>query len=354
MQRKPRKRTKKVGLPPGSLIYTGNGDKEAVKITIIDYDENNFKEHKIIDCTECFPYKNSPTVTWINVDGIHELDIIETMGKYFNIHPLVLEDLMNINQRPKMENYKNYAFIVIRMLKYNESEDKIDDEQLSLIIGDNFIISFQEKEGDVFDPIRMRIRESRGFIRKMKSDYLAYALIDTIVDNYFIIIEKLEERAEKIEETLSNQTTPQSLQEINILKREIISMRKAIWPLREFLNIIEKGELSLFAENTVLYLRDVHDHVVQLIDILDNLREMISDMTNLYISTISNRLNEIMKVLTIISTIFIPLTFLAGIYGMNFEYMPELKTRFGYPIALFVMFIIGVLMIFYFRRKKWL
>jgi len=261
--------------------------------------------------------------------------------------------LMSVGQRPKMENYDSYVFIVLRMLKFNDEESKIEDEQLSLIVANNFVISFQEAEGDVFDPVRTRIREKKGFIRKMKSDYLAYALIDMIVDNYFIIIEKLEEKAEQIEETLSTQATPSSLHEINLLKREIITLRRGIWPLREFLGIIDKGELPLFAESTLLYLRDVHDHTVQLIDTVDSLREIISDMTNLYLSAVSNRLNEIMKVLTIISTIFIPLTFLAGLYGMNFEHMPELKMRIAYPVVLLVMVTTSVFMIIHFKRKGW-
>ena len=354
MLKVPKKRTRKVGLPPGTLVYTGNGEKEPVKITIIDYDEKHLQEHEILDCAECLPYRDSPTVTWLNIDSIQNVKVIEEIGRNFNIHPLVLEDLMNVHQRPKMENYDGYSFIVLRMLRFNEDKGKIEDEQLSLIVGSSFVISFQEYEGDVFDPIRNRIREDKGIIRKSKSDYLAYTLIDTIVDNYFVIFEKIEESAEKIEEKLSSRATPESLQEINTLKREIISIRRAIWPLREFLGMIGKGDSTLFAESTILYLRDVYDHTIQLIDMADTLREIISDLTNLYLSAVSNRLNEIMKVLTIISTIFIPMTFLAGVYGMNFENMPELKLRLGYPSVLLVMVGIGVVMLIYFRRKRWL
>ena len=354
MLKVPKKRTRKVGLPPGTLVYTGNGEKEPVKITIIDYDEKHLQEHEILDCAECLPYRDSPTVTWLNIDSIQNVKVIEEIGRNFSIHLLVLEDLMNVHQRPKMENYDGYSFIVLRMLRFNEDKGKIEDEQLSLIVGSSFVISFQEYEGDVFDPIRTRIREDKGIIRKSKSDYLAYTLIDTIVDNYFVIFEKIEEDAEKIEEKLSSRATPESLQEINTLKREIISIRRAIWPLREFLGMIGKGDSTLFAESTILYLRDVYDHTIQLIDMADTLREIISDLTNLYLSAVSNRLNEIMKVLTIISTIFIPMTFLAGVYGMNFENMPELKLRLGYPSVLLVMVGIGVVMLIYFRRKRWL
>ena len=350
----PKKRIRKVGLPPGTLVYTGNGEEEPVKITIIDYSEEQLQECEILDCAECLPYRDSPTVTWLNIDSIQNVNVIEEIGRNFSVHPLVLEDLMNVHQRPKMENYDGYSFIVLRMLKFNEDKGKIEDEQLSLIIGSNFVISFQEYEGDVFDPIRIRIREDKGIIRKSKSDYLAYTLIDTIVDNYFIIFEKIEEDAEKIEEKLSSHATPESLQEINKLKRRIISIRRAIWPLREFLGMIGKGDSTLFAENTIVYMRDVYDHTIQLIDMADTLREIISDLTNLYLSAVSNRLNEIMKVLTIISTIFIPMTFLAGIYGMNFERMPELSLRWGYPAVLLVMVGIGVVMLIYFRKKRWL
>jgi len=354
MLKSPKKRVRKVGLPPGTLVYTGNGEEEPVKITIIDYDEEHLQEYEILDCAECLPYRDSPTVTWLNIDSIQNVKVIEEIGRNFSIHLLVLEDLMNVHQRPKMENYDGYSFIVLRMLRFNEDKGKIEDEQLSLIVGSSFVISFQEYEGDVFDPIRTRIREDKGIIRKSKSDYLAYTLIDTIVDNYFVIFEKIEESAEKIEEKLSSRATPESLQEINTLKREIISIRRAIWPLREFLGMISKGDSTLFAESTILYLRDVYDHTIQLIDMADTLREIISDLTNLYLSAVSNRLNEIMKVLTIISTIFIPMTFLAGVYGMNFENMPELKLRLGYPSVLLVMVGIGVVMLIYFRRKRWL
>lgn len=354
MLKVPKKRTRKVGLPPGTLVYTGNGEKEPVKITIIDYDEKHLQEHEILDCAECLPYRDSPTVTWLNIDSIQNVNVIEEIGRNFSIHPLVLEDLMSVNQRPKMENYDDYSFIVLRMLRVNEDKGKIEDEQLSLIVGSSFVISFQEYEGDVFEPIRTRIREDKGIIRKSNSDYPVYALIDTIVDNYFIIIEKIEEEAEKIEEKLSSSATTKSLQEINALKRAIISIRRAIWPLREFLGMIGKGDSTLFAESTILYMRDVYDHTIQLVDMADTLREIISDLTNLYLSAISNRLNEIMKVLTIISTIFIPMTFLAGVYGMNFQNMPELSLRWGYPAVLLAMVGIGVVMLIYFRKKRWL
>jgi magnesium transporter len=343
----------KAGFPPGTLIYTGNAEAKPVKIYLMNYDEYHLQEHEIEDCAECLSYKNSSTVSWININSIQNVEVIETIGKYFDIHPLVLEDLMSVNQRPKMENYDSYSFIVLRMLKVDEDNNQINDEQVSLIVGNNFVISFQE-EGDVLDSIRNRIRENKGIIRKQKSDYLAYALIDTIVDNYFVILEKIEDETERIEEDLSLIASNKSLQEINILKRQIISIRKAIWPLREFIGSISKEESAIFSKNTIIYMRDVYDHTIRLIDMVDTLREVISDLTNLYLSSVSNRMNEIMKVLTIISTIFIPMTFLAGVYGMNFEFMPELRYRWGYPATLVVMLGIGIVMLTYFRKKRWL
>jgi len=355
MSRATKRRSKKVGLPPGSLVYTGDRKVESVKITVIDYDEDHFQEHEVKSVEECFEYKDKPTITWINIESIHRADIIESIGKCFGIHPLVLEDVMSTGQRPKMETYEGYVFIVLRMLKYSERKSEVEDEQLSLIAGQNFVISFQEAgfEGDVFDPIRVRIREGKGYIRKMKADYLAYVMIDVIVDNYFTIIEKLEDKTEQVEESVLANPSPRTLQEINLLKRKLVFIRKTLWPLREAISILERGESEVFSANTILYLRDVHDHTVQLIDTIDSLREIVSDMTNVHLSNISNRLNEIMKVLTIISTIFMPLTFLAGLYGMNFVHMPELKWRLGYPILLLVMVSIGISMVIYFKRKKW-
>jgi len=348
-----RRRSIKAGLPPGTLVYTGEKGKEHVRITVIDYDETHFQERELETIEECFPFRDTPTATWINIDGIHKGDIIESIGRHFGVHPLVLEDLMSTGQRPKMENYDDYVFIVLRMLTYHEQEDEIEDEQVSLIIGRNFVVSFQESEGDIFDPIRERIRNDGGRVRKMKADYLTYVLMDVIVDNYFAIVEKLGEKAESLEDEMLDHPMPATMHEVNLLRRKVIFLRKAIWPLREAISALQRGESSLFSDTTLLYFRDLHDHSIQLIDTIETLREIISDMLNLYLSSVSNRLNQIMKVLTIISTIFIPLTFIAGIYGMNFEFMPELKWRLGYPIILSVMFLIGISMLVSFKKRRW-
>ena len=321
---------------------------------VIDHDKSHFEEEEVKRIEECFPFRDKPTVTWINIDGVHQLEIIEKIGEHFNIHPLVLEDIVNTGQRPKIEDFVDYIFVTLKMLRYSEGEKETKAEQVSLILGSNFVISFQESEGDVFNPIRERIRADKGRIRKMGVDYLAYALMDAIVDNYFTILEKLGDRIEDFEEELVVNPKPETLQAIHHLKREMIFLRKSVWPLREVINRLERWESSLINKSTAIYLRDVYDHTIQVIDSVETFRDMLSGMLDIYLSSVSNRMNEVMKVLTIIATIFIPLTLVAGIYGMNFRFMPELEMPIGYPMILLSMLFIGILMVAYFRKKKWL
>ena len=349
-----KKRSKKAGLPPGTLVHIGEKKAETSKITIMDYDEAHFQEKETKTIEECLLFKDKPTVTWINIDGLHQVEILERLGECYGLHPLVLEDILNTDQRPKMEDYGEYLFIVLRMLNYNDKSSEIEAEQISLILGTNFVLSFQEKEGDTFNPIRERIRNSKGRIRRMGADYLSYSLLDSIVDNYFIILEKLGEKIEFLEDELVTRPTPETLQIIHHLKREMIYLRKAVWPLREVIGSLERGEPPLVKETIRVYLRDVYDHTIQVIDTIETFRDMVSGMLDIYLSSISNRLNAVMKVLTIIATIFMPLTFLAGIYGMNFKYMPELEWRWSYPVVWLIMVGIGVSMLLYFRKKKWL
>jgi len=349
-----KKRSKKAGLPPGTLVHIGEKKGERLKITVMDYDEAHFQEKEIRTIEECFTFKDAPTVTWINIDGLHQIEILEKLGECYGFHPLVLEDILNTDQRPKMEDYGDYLYIVLRMLNYTDKSSEIETEQVSLILGPNFVFSFQEKEGDVFDPVRERIRNGKGRIRKMGADYLAYALLDSIVDNYFMIMEKLGETIEFLEEELVTHPAPETLQTIHQLKRELIFLRKAVWPLREVISGLERGELVLVKETTRIYLRDVYDHTIQVIDTIETFRDMISGMLDIYLSSVSNRLNSVMKVLTIIATIFMPLTFIAGIYGMNFKYMPELEWRWGYPMVWALVIVISVLMLIYFKKKRWL
>jgi magnesium transporter len=349
-----RRTSNKVGLPPGTLVHIGEKRTEKVNITVIDYDQSHFEE-KVLDTIEqCFPFKETPTVTWINIDGIHEVEIIEKIGRHFDIHPLVLEDILNTGQQPKMEDMEQYVFVILKMLFYDEETKEIKPEQVSLLLGSNFVITFQEREGDVFNPIRDRLRKAKGRMRRMKADYLAYSLLDTIVDNYFVVLEKLGEWIEGLEEELVSNPTPETLQTIHTLKRELLFLRRSVWPLREAVMSLERGESSLIHESTGIYLRDVYDHTIQVIDTTETFRDMVSGMLDVYLSSVSNRMNEVMKVLTIIATIFIPLTFIAGIYGMNFKYIPELEWHWGYIASLIVMGLIAFVMVLYFRRKRWL
>lgn len=354
MSRLVRRRGKKIGLPPGTPVYVGEKKIEEVKISIIDYDETQFQEKEAKAIEECFPFKETPTVTWINIDGVHNVDIIEKIGKHFDLHPLIMEDIVHTEQRPKMEDFGHYIFIVLKMLYYDDDGNEIKGEQVSLILGERFVISFQEKEGDIFDSIRDRIRNAKGRVRKMGSDYLAYLLLDAVVDHYFTILEKLGERIEVLEEKLVTDPRPETLQEIHKLKREMIFLRRSVWPLRELISGLERAESSLFKKATRIYLRDIYDHTIQVIDTVETYRDMLSGMHDTYLSSISNRMNEIMKVLTIIATIFIPLTFIAGIYGMNFEFMPELKWRWAYFGIWSIIVVVAVIMLVFFKRKKWL
>ncbi|MBA7519276.1 Cobalt/magnesium transport protein CorA [subsurface metagenome] len=349
-----KKKSKKVGLPPGSIVHIGNKRAEKTKITIVDYNEEQFQEKEVKTVKECCPYKEKPTITWINIDGVHKIKVIEEIGKHFNLHPLILEDIVDTDQRPKIKDFGDYIFIILKMHYYDKENNEIKIEQVSLIFGKNYVISFQEREGDVFDSIRERIRNNIGRIRKARADYLIYALMDAIIDNYFTILEKLGEETEDLEAKVIKDPVPANLQIIYKLKSELIFLRKSVWPLREVISILEKGESVLIDKSTNIYLRDIYGHTIQVMDTVETLRDVISGTLDVYLSSVSNKMNEIMKVLTIIATIFIPLTFIAGVYGMNFQYMPELKWVWAYPLILSVMLIIGIVMVIFFKKRKWM
>jgi magnesium transporter len=350
-----KKRSRKAGLPPGTLVHIGEKKTGEVKIWLIDYDEANYQESEAKTVEECFAFREKPTVTWINVEGVHKVDVVEKLGNCFGLHPLVLEDILNTDQRPKIEVYGDYVYLVLKMLYDGDLKRPIETEQVSLILGSNFVISFQEgKEGDVFNPVRERIKGGKGLVRKMGSDYLVYSLIDTIVDHYFLILERLGEKIELLEEELVAHPTDTTLHEIRKFKNEMIFVRRVVWPLREVVSGLGRKESPLIKETTEVYLRDVYDHTIQVMDTVEVYREMLSGMLDIYLSSVSNRLNSVMKVLTIIATIFMPLTFIAGIYGMNFKYMPELGWRWGYPAVWLIVVIIGGSMLIYFKKKKWL
>ena len=312
------------------------------------------KEKEVEEIDNAFLFKDNKRITWINIDGLQKISTIEKIGNYFNLHPLVLEDIANTGQRPKMEDYTDYIFVVLKMLQYSEEDNEIKGEQVSLILGSNWVVSFQETEGDVFDPIRERIRTDKGNIRKMGADYLAYVLMDAIVDNYFAVLEKVGEKIEEIEDETVTNPSPETLHTIHDLKRQMIMLRKSVWPLREVISRLERWESKLINESTDIFLRDLYDHTIQVIDAVETFRDMLSGMLDIYMSSVSNRMNEVMKVLTIIATIFLPLTLVAGIYGMNFRIMPELQWEMGYPFALLIMLAVGITMLIYFRRRNWL
>jgi magnesium transporter len=349
-----RKKKKLAGLPPGTLVFTGERRVEEVSINLIDYKGGSVTERKITLPEECGELLHSDTVSWIDVEGLHETETIQKIGDSLNLHPLVLEDILNVDQRAKMEEFENYVYIVLKMFHLNENESDIAPEQVSIILGKNYVATFQEGiEGDTFQEIRERIRSNKGIITKMTPDYLVYSIIDSIIDSYFLVLETLGDRIERLEEELVNNPEKQTLTEIYRLKREMLYLRKSVWPLREAISRLERGESELVTRSTHLYLRDVYDHTINVLDTVETYRDMLSGMIDIYLSSISNRLNETMKYLALISTIFIPMTFIASIYGMNFEYMPELLWIHGYKFALAVMFGVGIGFFIYFKKKKW-
>jgi len=349
-----KKVSKKLGLPPGTLVHIGEQKVEQPRITLIDYDEGTFNERRDVSVDECAAYKDTRNVAWINLDGLHDVRIVEQMGERFGLHPLLLEDILNTEQRPKMEDHENYLYVTLRMLSYDDASYEIRSEQVSLVVGRTVILSFQEHEGDVFNQIRDRLRNGKGKVRRMGADYLAYALIDAIVDHYFVVLEKLGERIEDLEADLLENPTAQTLETIHKLKREMVFLRRSVWPLREVVSALERSESDLIRETTDIYLRDVYDHTIQVIETVETHRDILSGMLDLYLSSVSNRMNEVMKALTIIAIIFIPLSLVAGIYGMNFKYMPELEWRWGYFGVLGFMTVVAGVMLVYFKKKRWI
>lgn len=345
---------KKIGLDPGSLVYVGDKEKQPVTITLFDYKAEHFIEQKILNVEELLSYKESETTSWINIDGVHEVEVLEKIGKYFDIHPLTLEDILNTNQRPKLDEYPDYLYIVLRMFFFDSKDKALKNEQVSLILTKNCLITFLEDAGDVFDPVRERLRKAATKMREFGTDYLAYALIDSIVDSYFHILEKIGEEIEGLEDALVLDPNKHDLQSIHLLRREMILLRRAIWPLREVISSMQRNENEFIEERTRIYLRDVYDHTIQVIDTIESYRDMVVSMLDTYLSSTSNKLNEVMKVLTIISTLFIPLTFLAGVYGMNFRHFPELGFDWMYPWGFWIITMLVVIgMAIFFKRKKW-
>lgn len=354
MHRLSKRGIKKVGLPPGSIVFTGEKKVEKVSIRLIEYDESSFSEKELHDISQCSELLGTGTVKWISIAGIHQTETIEKLGTTFGIHPLALEDMVNVDQRPKMEDFDDYLFIVMKTHHHDDETGEVSVEQISLVVTRDCVITLQEKDDPLFDKIRDRIRTFKGKARKMGVDYLAYTLIDAIVDSYFIILDKMGEEIERLQNDLVANPTPETLNDIHKMKRNMLFVRRSVWPLREVIGNLRKGESELMGEQIDIYLMDVYDHTIQVIDTVESLRDMVSGMLDIYLSSMSNKMNEIMKVLTIIATIFIPLSFVAGVYGMNFEEMPELDWSLGYPLVLIGMTAVGVVMLFWFRSKKWI
>ena len=345
---------KKIGLDPGSLIYVGDKEKQSITISLFDYKADHFVEKTVLNVEELLAYKQTETTSWINIDGVHDVEILEKIGRHFDIHPLTLEDILNTNQRPKLDEYPNYLYVVLRMFFLDEKDKSLKNEQVSLILTKNFVITFLEDAGDVFNPVRERIKKAGTKMREYGTDYLAYALIDSIVDSYFHILEKLGEEIEELEDAVVVDPNKNDIQIIHLLRREMILLRKAIWPLREVISSLQRNEIDFIEEKTRVYLRDVYDHTIQVIDTIESYRDMIVGMLDAYLSSTSNKLNEVMKVLTVISTLFIPLTFLAGVYGMNFRHFPELGYDWMYPWGFWIITLFVVIgMAVFFKKKNW-
>jgi len=345
---------KKLGEPPGTLTHTIEKKMEETIIKKIDYRKENFHIEEVQKIDKDISSVPKSSIRWIKISGLKDLDKIESLGSVVEIHPLVLEDIISPNQRTKYEDYENYIFIVLKMITWDESLHEFDFDQISIILGANYIISIEEKHTDLFDPILERIKIPKGRLRSMGADYLAYALLDIIIDHYFINQDLIGEVIEEIEEKLVREPEVETLQSIHKLKRNVIELRKSIWPMRDVINSFQKEDSGLVNDDLQIFLRDLYDHIYRINDSFQNYRDIITGMLDLYLSSVSNKINDIMKVLTIISTIFIPLSFIAGFYGMNFIYMPELSSPLSYPILIIIMISIAFLMLLFFRKKSWI
>jgi magnesium transporter len=348
------KSTKALNQAPGTVTYVGTKDQVETHLEVIDYNSEGYERITSKKPEDAFKFEAENKVTWINIDGLSNTDEIIKVGQYYDLHPLIIEDIVNTNQRPKIDEYQEYFFIVAKML-YFKNNGQLESEHISLVLGKNYVLTFQEADGDVFDGVRERLAKGKGRIRSRGSDYLVFALLDAIVDHYFIVIEEMGDRIEALEEQLFNtQPSNDITQDIQELKKTMLRIRRAVHPIREVVSRLEKVDGGLIQEETINYIRDLYDHIIQISENIEIYREMSWGLMDMYMTTISHKMNEVMKVLTIMASIFIPLTFIAGIYGMNFEHMPELNMPYAYPLLLLFMAVIVVGMIVYFKRKHWL
>lgn len=346
--------SKPPGAAPGTVMYIGDERTEPVVVTHIHYDVGAAGELARVRAEECKPPQQPAGVSWYTIDGVHDAEVLRVIGAHFNLHPLVLEDIANTRQRPKLEDFDDYIFIAMKMITFDGDARELRAEHVSFIVGHGYVLSFLENEGDVFEPVRQRIRSGKGRIRKQKSDYLTYALMDAIIDNYFAVLEELSEQIDEVEEEVVECPTIKTLKTVHDLKRELIFLRRSVWPMREVVNSLLRDDSSLVCDDTKVFLRDLYDHTIHAIDTVETLRDIVAGMLDVYLSSVSNKLNQVMKVLTVMSSIFIPLTFVAGVYGMNFQYMPELQWRYGYPVVMVGMLAVALGLLAVFRKKEWI
>ena len=346
-----RRSSHKIGLSPGSLVYIGDKQEEPTRISIIDYDPAGIREIQDATIEDVCRFMQEDSVTWINVSGLHNTGTIKSIGDAFHLHPLILEDIVNTEQRPKLDDYDDYLFIVSKMVTIDNGEIVV--EQMSMVLGNRYVICFQEVIGDVFNPVRERIKKGKGRIRGADADYLAYALLDMVVDHYYVLLEKIGETIEDLQEAVISKPDPEILEDIQDCRHKVVNLRKSIWPLREVVSGLLRGDSPMIGQDTGIFFKDVYDHTMQVADSLETFRELLSGVFDIYLSNVSNKMNQVMKVLTIIATMFIPMTFLAGIYGMNFKHMPELEWQWAYPAFWGVVLVLFAVMLILFKRKDW-
>lgn len=353
MYRAIRRQSKRAGLPPGSLIYSGDKSDIIPTLSLMSYTSEKIQEKHDKNLENCLSAIIDNGVTWLNMDGLQDIELIKQVGKFYNLHPLVLEDILNPAQRAKIEMFEHYVFIVMKIMIWHEDKKNFSIQQISMVLGDHFVLTFQEKHCPLFQPIINALQTGQGRVREQDSDYLCYILMDTIVDQYFVILDKIGEQIEETEQIIITDPTRKNIQSLYRLKRKVFAFRKIAWPVREITNHLLQAKVVFVGDFVAPYFRDVYDHIIQIVDTVETFRDMLSSMLDVYLSSLTNRINEVMKVLTIIATIFIPLTFIASIYGMNFKYMPELEWKYGYFAVLGVMAVLVVVMLIYFRKKKW-
>ena len=349
-----KKLAKKVGLPPGTIVHIGNHLAEIITLSVIDYDKESVKVFENTNLKKCLISFRDPENSWIQIKGIHDAKMVETIGKHFGLHPLMLEDIVNSGQRPKLENYKDDLFIVLKLLRYNSEKNKIEEEQISLILGKNYLLSFTESTSSIFKPIEEHLKNKESKIRSNGIDYLCYSLIDFIVDNYFLVLEKFDSRLEELENALLEQPHPKLLQDIQRVKWDLATIRRCIWPVRETVNQFLRLDSPLIKDSTKLYMHDVYDHSIRAIDIIEAFRDISAGLLEIYLSNINLKLSEIMKVLTVVSTTFVPLTFIVSFYGMNFENLPGLKQSWGFGLVISLMLLSLASMLLFFRKRQWI